>query len=151
MSKFDIIIKNGTIYDGSGRNSYVSDIFINDSKIVKIDKSSNNDTAKEIINAENKIVTPGFVDIHTHYDGQATWDNYISPSSWYGVTTAIMGNCGVGFAPVKNEDHHNLIKLMEGVEDIPEVVLTLPRELNGNGRPIMIIWISLVNVSLILI
>ena len=105
-------------------NSYVSDIFINDSKIVKIDKSSNNDTAKEIINAENKIVTPGFVDIHTHYDGQATWDNYISPSSWYGVTTAIMGNCGVGFAPVKNEDHHNLIKLMEGVEDIPEVVLT---------------------------
>ena len=124
MSKFDIIIKNGTIYDGSGMNSYVSDIFINDSKIVKIDKSSNNDTAKEIINAENKIVTPGFVDIHTHYDGQATWDNYISPSSWYGVTTAIMGNCGVGFAPVKNEDHHNLIKLMEGVEDIPEVVLT---------------------------
>ena len=124
MSKFDIIIKNGTIYDGSGEDSFTSDISIKDGKIIKIGKCSNNDTAKDIINAENKIVTPGFVDIHTHYDGQATWDNYISPSSWYGVTTAIMGNCGVGFAPVRKEDHQKLINLMEGVEDIPEVVLT---------------------------
>ena len=124
MSKFDIIIKNGTIYDGSGEGSFTSDISIKDGKIIKIGKCSNNDTAKDIINAENKIVTPGFIDIHTHYDGQATWDNYISPSSWYGVTTAIMGNCGVGFAPVRKEDHQKLINLMEGVEDIPEVVLT---------------------------
>ena len=124
MSNFDIIIKNGTIYDGSGNDSFVSDVFIKDGKIIKIGKCSNNDTAKDIIDAENKIVTPGFVDIHTHYDGQATWDNYISPSSWYGVTTVIMGNCGVGFAPVRNEDHQKLINLMEGVEDIPEVVLT---------------------------
>ena len=124
MSKFDIIIKNGTIYDGSGEDSFTSDISIKDGKIIKIGKCSNNDTAKDIINAENKIVTPGFIDIHTHYDGQATWDNYISPSSWYGVTTAIMGNCGVGFAPVRKEDHQKLINLMEGVEDIPEVVLT---------------------------
>ncbi len=124
MSNFDIIIKNGTIYDGTGNDSFVSDVFIKNGKIIKIGKCSNNDTAKDIIDAENKIVTPGFVDIHTHYDGQATWDNYISPSSWYGVTTVIMGNCGVGFAPVRNEDHQKLINLMEGVEDIPEVVLT---------------------------
>ena len=77
MSNFDIIIKNGTIYDGSGNDSFVSDVFIKDGKIIKIGKCSNNDTAKDIIDAENKIVTPGFVDIHTHYDGQATWDNYI--------------------------------------------------------------------------
>ena len=121
---FDIIIKNGTIYDGMGQRSFVSDIFIKNEIIVDIRKSNVNDKCLEQIDANGLIVTPGFVDIHTHYDGQVTWDNYISPSSWHGVTTAIMGNCGVGFAPVHNYDHDRLVTLMEGVEDIPEVVLT---------------------------
>ncbi len=123
MEKSDIILKNGTIFDGTGNDSYVSDIFIKSGQITDIRKSNSNDSANQIINADGHIITPGFVDIHTHYDGQVTWDNYITPSSWYGVTTAIMGNCGVGFAPVRNEDHEKLITLMEGVEDIPEVVL----------------------------
>ena len=121
---FDIIVKNGTIYDGTGQRSFVSDIFIKNEIIVDIRKSNANDKCLEEIDANGLIVTPGFVDIHTHYDGQVTWDNYITPSSWHGVTTAIMGNCGVGFAPVHNYDHDRLVTLMEGVEDIPEAVLT---------------------------
>lgn len=121
---FDIIVKNGTIYDGTGQRSFVSDIFIKNEIIVDIRKSNVNDKCLEQIDANGLIVAPGFVDIHTHYDGQVTWDNYITPSSWHGVTTAIMGNCGVGFAPVHNYDHDRLVTLMEGVEDIPEVVLT---------------------------
>lgn len=121
---FDIIIKNGTIYDGTGQRSFVSDIFIKNELVVDIRKSNVNDKCLEEIDANGLIITPGFVDIHTHYDGQVTWDNYISPSSWHGVTTAIMGNCGVGFAPVHHFDHDRLVTLMEGVEDIPEVVLT---------------------------
>ena len=121
---FDIIIKNGTIYDGTGQGSFVSDIFIKNELVVDIRKSNINDKCLEEIDANGLIITPGFVDIHTHYDGQVTWDNYISPSSWHGVTTAIMGNCGVGFAPVHHFDHDRLVTLMEGVEDIPEVVLT---------------------------
>ena len=121
---FDIIIKNGTIYDGTGQGSFVSDIFVKNELVVDLRKSNVNDKCLEEIDANGLIVTPGFVDIHTHYDGQVTWDNYISPSSWHGVTTAIMGNCGVGFAPVHHFDHDRLVTLMEGVEDIPEVVLT---------------------------
>ena len=121
---FDIIIKNGTIYDGTGQGSFVTDIFVKNELVVDIRKSNVNDKSLEEIDANGLIVTPGFVDIHTHYDGQVTWDNYISPSSWHGVTTAIMGNCGVGFAPVHHFDHDRLVTLMEGVEDIPEVVLT---------------------------
>ena len=121
---FDIIIKNGTIYDGTGQGSFVSDIFVKNELVVDLRKSNVNDKCLEEIDANGLIVTPGFVDIHTHYDGQVTWDNYISPSSWHGVTTAIMGNCGVGFAPVHHFDHDRLVTLMEGVEDIPEAVLT---------------------------
>ncbi len=121
---FDIIIKNGTIYDGTGQGSFVTDIFVKNELVVDIRKSNVNDKCLEEIDANGLIVTPGFVDIHTHYDGQVTWDNYISPSSWHGVTTAIMGNCGVGFAPVHHFDHDRLVTLMEGVEDIPEAVLT---------------------------
>ena len=121
---FDIIIKNGTIYDGTGQGSFVTDIFVKNELVVDIRKSNVNDKCLEEIDANGLIVTPGFVDIHTHYDGQVTWDNYISPSSWHGVNTAIMGNCGVGFAPVHHFDHDRLVTLMEGVEDIPEVVLT---------------------------
>tara|TARA_B100000676_G_scaffold130345_1_gene129439 strand:- start:3390 stop:5111 length:1722 start_codon:yes stop_codon:yes gene_type:complete len=119
---FEMIIRNGTVIDGTGRDRFVSDIGINDGKIVKIGnikESSNN-----VIDAENKLVTPGWVDVHTHYDGQATWDPILAPSSWHGVTTVVMGNCGVGFAPVKPKDRDFLIELMEGVEDIPGAALS---------------------------
>ena len=106
---------------------------IKDGKIEKIGKISSSINVKREIDANGFIVTPGFVDIHTHYDGQATWDNFLSPSSWHGVTTALMGNCGVGFAPVHDHDHDRLISLMEGVEDIPDVVLTEGLEWNWNS------------------
>ena len=124
MSQADLIIRNGTIIDGSGAPGRVSDILIKDGLIKKVGNLDDSYQSKKEIDASGYIVTPGFVDIHTHYDGQATWDNYLSPSSWHGVTTALMGNCGVGFAPVRDDDHDKLISLMEGVEDIPEVVLT---------------------------
>ena len=129
----DLIIRNGKIIDGSGGPEILSDILINDGKIKKIGKINSSINAKKEIDANGFIVTPGFVDIHTHYDGQATWDNYLSPSSWHGVTTALMGNCGVGFAPVHDHDHGRLISLMEGVEDIPDVVLTQGLEWNWNS------------------
>ena len=118
---FDLIIRGGTIIDGSGDARYVADVAINDGKIVKIGDVEG--SAKEEINAHGKLVTPGWVDIHTHYDGQATWDPILAPSSWHGVTTVVMGNCGVGFAPVKPKDRDFLIQLMEGVEDIPGAAL----------------------------
>ena len=124
MNQADLIIRNGTVFDGSGAPGRVSDILIKDGLIKKVGNLDDSYQSKKEIDASGYIVTPGFVDIHTHYDGQATWDNYLSPSSWHGVTTALMGNCGVGFAPVRDDDHDKLISLMEGVEDIPEVVLT---------------------------
>ena len=124
MNQVDLIIRNGTVIDGSGAPGRVSDILIKDGLIKKVGNLDDSYQSKKEIDASGYIVTPGFVDIHTHYDGQATWDNYLSPSSWHGVTTALMGNCGVGFAPVRDDDHDKLISLMEGVEDIPEVVLT---------------------------
>ena len=124
MNQADLIIRNGTVIDGSGAPGRVSDILIKDGLIKKVGNLDDSYQSKKEIDASGYIVTPGFVDIHTHYDGQATWDNYLSPSSWHGVTTALMGNCGVGFAPVRDDDHDKLISLMEGVEDIPEVVLT---------------------------
>ena len=124
MNQADLIIRNGTVIDGSGAPGIVSDILIKDGLIKKVGNLDDSYQSKKEIDASGYIVTPGFVDIHTHYDGQATWDNYLSPSSWHGVTTALMGNCGVGFAPVRDDDHDKLISLMEGVEDIPEVVLT---------------------------
>ena len=129
----DLIIRNGKIIDGSGGPEILSDILIKDGKIKKIGKISSSINVKKEIDANGFIVTPGFVDIHTHYDGQATWDNFLSPSSWHGVTTALMGNCGVGFAPVHDHDHDRLISLMEGVEDIPDVVLTEGLEWNWNS------------------
>ena len=119
---FEMVIRNGTIIDGTGRDRYVADIGINDGKIVKIGEIK--ESSKNIIDAENKLVTPGWVDVHTHYDGQATWDPILAPSSWHGVTTVVMGNCGVGFAPVKPKDREFLIELMEGVEDIPGAALS---------------------------
>ena len=118
---FDIIIRNGSIIDGTGRDSYKADIAILGDKIVDIGVIKG--ASKKEINAKNLIITPGFIDIHTHYDGQAVWDNYLKPSSLHGVTTVIMGNCGVGFAPCKKDDREKLVELMEGVEDIPSPVM----------------------------
>lgn len=113
----DLIIRGGTIVDGTGSEPFVGDIAIDGDKIVEVGKVSGR--GREEIDATGLIVTPGWVDIHTHYDGQATWDPVMAPSSWHGVTTAIMGNCGVGFAPVRPGAERFLIELMEGVEDIP--------------------------------
>ncbi|MGJ4898078.1 N-acyl-D-amino-acid deacylase family protein [Bradyrhizobium oligotrophicum] len=121
MTQPDLVIRGGTIADGSGGELYEADVAIADGCIVEVGKV--NASGREEIDARGKLVTPGFVDVHTHYDGQVTWSHDISPSSQNGVTTAIMGNCGVGFAPCRPADHQRLIQLMEGVEDIPEPVL----------------------------
>ena len=118
---YDLVIRGGTIVDGSGNADYVADLAINGDSIAAI--GLNLAAGKKEIDASGKIVTPGFVDIHTHYDGQATWDPEMAPSSWHGVTTVVMGNCGVGFAPAKPDKHQWLIGLMEGVEDIPGTAL----------------------------
>jgi N-acyl-D-amino-acid deacylase len=117
----DLIIRGGTIVDGTGAAPFQGDIAIDGDRIVEVGEVTG--PARREIDACGKIVTPGWVDIHTHYDGQATWDPLMAPSSWHGVTTAIMGNCGVGFAPVKPDAHAFLIELMEGVEDIPGIAL----------------------------
>ena len=117
----DLIIRGGRVLDGSGAEAFDADIMIDAGKIVAIGTA--NLRGREEIDARGKIVTPGFVDIHTHYDGQAIWSNRLDPSSAHGVTTVVLGNCGVGFAPCRSSDHDLLIRLMEGVEDIPEVVM----------------------------
>ena len=118
MADYDLIIKNGELFDGSGNGGQHCDIAVKDGVIAKI-ASSISAHATKTIDAAGKIVTPGFVDVHTHYDGQATWDKHLNPSSSLGTTTVVMGNCGVGFAPCREKDHDTLIKLMEGVEEIP--------------------------------
>ncbi len=117
----DFVIRNGKIIDGSGKKQFIGDIAIDDEKISLVGFVAN--SGKKEIDAKGNLVTPGWVDIHTHYDGQVCWDPYLTPSSWHGVTTAVMGNCGVGFAPVKPGDENFLIQLMEGVEDIPGAAL----------------------------
>lgn len=118
----DLVIRNGTVIDGTGAAPFEADVAIDGGKIVAVGAV----VAKggEEIDARGKLVTPGFVDPHSHYDAQATWSSRITPSSWNGVTTTLFGNCGVGFAPCKPSQRDMLVKLMEGVEDIPEVVLT---------------------------
>jgi|TARA_B110000914_G_scaffold73516_1_gene64470 N-acyl-D-aspartate/D-glutamate deacylase len=118
---YDLIIRNGTIYDGKGGKPYLADLAISGKTIAKIGDIE--ESGSEEIDAKGKIVTPGFVDIHTHYDGQVTWDPYLRPSTYHGVTTVVMGNCGVGFSPCKPEKRDWLIGLMEGVEDIPGTAL----------------------------
>ena len=120
-SDYDLIIKNGTLVDGTGKKPETADIAIKNGLIAAI--GTVNGKANQEIDATNLIVTPGFVDIHTHYDGQAIWDSQLKPSSIHGVTTVVMGNCGVGFAPCKPEDRVKLVELMEGVEDIPAPVM----------------------------
>lgn len=120
-NEYDIVIRNGRVYDGSGGEPFSADVAISGDKIAAVGEVKGIG-AKEF-DATGRIVTPGFVDAHTHYDGQITWDPYLSPSTFHGVTTAIMGNCGVGFAPCKPEQRDWLIGLMEGVEDIPGTAL----------------------------
>ncbi|MEZ5660039.1 MAG: amidohydrolase family protein [Burkholderiaceae bacterium] len=117
----DWVIRGGTIADGSGGPLFEADIAIEDGRIAAIGR--NLAAGHEEIDARHRLVTPGFVDIHTHFDGQACWDSHLWPSSLHGVTTAVMGNCGVGFAPVHGGDQDRLVELMEGVEDIPGVTL----------------------------
>lgn len=121
-SRFDWVLRAGTVLDGSGAPAGTADVAIKDGEIAEVGRVSGR--GQREFNADGALVTPGFVDIHTHYDGLVTWGERLMPSSHHGVTTAIMGNCGVGFAPCRAEDHELLIELMEGVEDIPEPVLS---------------------------
>ncbi len=120
-AKFDLVIRGGEVHDGTGAPGYVADVAVVDGKIVAVGEVSG--TGVEEIDATGLVVTPGFVDIHTHYDGQAVWDDATAPSAYHGVTTVVMGNCGVGFAPCRPQDRDGLINLMEGVEDIPAPVM----------------------------
>src|SRR5580658_6526832 len=124
---FDLVIRGGEIADGTGGALKTADVAIRDGKVTR--------SGREEIDARGLLVAPGFVDIHTHYDGQATWDARLQPSSWHGVTTAVMGNCGVGFAPCRSADHDRLIRLMEGVEDIPFPVLSQGLPWNWESYP----------------
>lgn len=118
----DILIKGGTVIDGTGQAGFTADVAIQDGRITEVGRVDG--PARQTLQADGLLVTPGWVDIHTHYDGQATWDPYMTPSSWHGVTTAVMGNCGVGFAPSRSHQRQWMMDLMEGVEDIPGVVLS---------------------------
>lgn len=121
MPAYDLIIRGGTIADGTGRLAFAGDIAVRGGLIAAVGQVAGSATRE--IDARGTIVAPGWVDIHTHYDGQATWDQEMAPSSWHGVTTVVMGNCGVGFAPAAPDRHEWLIGLMEGVEDIPGTAL----------------------------
>ena len=118
----DTIIKGGRIIDGLGGQPYSGDIGVKDGVIVEIGGEISS-AADKLINADGAIVTPGFVDIHTHFDGQVSWDDKMDPSFSHGVTSIVMGNCGVGFAPVPPGGERDLIEVMEGVEDIPGTAL----------------------------
>ncbi|HYR78815.1 MAG TPA: amidohydrolase family protein, partial [Candidatus Dormibacteraeota bacterium] len=118
----ELVIRNGKIVDGSGAPAFTGDVAIDNGVITSVGRIAG--SARREIDATGLLVTPGWVDIHTHYDGQVTWDPFLSPSSWHGVTTIVMGNCGVGFAPVQPGQQEFLIGLMEGVEDIPGAALS---------------------------
>ncbi|MBA2933864.1 amidohydrolase family protein [Sphingomonas sp. CGMCC 1.13654] len=133
MADHDLVIRSGTVIDGGGGPSFVADIAVQGSRIVEVGQVSGG--GREEIDATGRIVTPGFVDIHTHYDGQATWEETLAPSSNHGVTTVIGGNCGVGFAPCRAGDRNKLITVMEGVEDIPEIVMAAGIPWNWESFP----------------
>ncbi len=130
---YDLVIRGGTIVDGSGGATFEGDVAVSGGLIVGIGRVAGH--GAEEIDARGQIVTPGFVDVHTHYDGQATWDARMQPSSWHGVTTVVQGNCGVGFAPCRPEDRDRLVYLMEGVEDLPYPVLTAGLPWNWQSFP----------------
>ena len=119
---FDLLIRGGTVIDGTGAAPTAADVAVSGGRVAAIESRIDADAA-EVIDAADRFVAPGFVDVHTHYDGQATWDPIMAPSAWHGVTTVVMGNCGVGFAPADPSRHDWLIELMEGVEDIPGAAL----------------------------
>ena len=119
----DLVIQGGTVVDGTGAPARMVDITVSDGRITGVGEHRGEDAVRTV-DAEGLLVTPGWVDIHTHYDGQATWDEVLAPSSWHGVTTLVTGNCGVGFAPARPDRHEWLIGLMEGVEDIPGTALS---------------------------
>src|SRR6056297_1442053 len=121
MPEHDLVIRGGSVLDGTGASQTTADVAIRGGTIAEVGRVAGHGHRE--IDAAGALVTPGFVDIHTHYDGQATWSNRMSPSCHHGVTTVVMGNCGVGFAPVRPTDHDMLIELMEGVEDIPGAAL----------------------------
>ncbi len=121
MAEFDLIIRGGSVIDGTGADARTADVAVRDGVVVEVGTVEG--AATREIDADGALVIPGIVDIHSHYDGQATWDTRLQPSSWHGVTTVVTGNCGVGFAPVADADHDKLIELMEGVEDIPGAAL----------------------------
>ena len=133
MVMHDLVIRGGTVIDGTGAEGFAADIAVNNGAITAMGEVSG--AGAEEIDATGHIVTPGFVDIHTHYDGQVTWGDTLCPSSLHGVTTALIGNCGVGFAPCKPADHDRLIRLMEGVEDIPFPVLSTGLPWNWQSFP----------------
>ena len=117
----DTVIRGGTIVDGSGNPGFTGDVAVKDGKIVQVGGKAGPGTRD--VDANGLLVTPGWVDVHTHYDGQATWDAELAPSSWHGVSTVLFGNCGVGFAPVRKKDHAALIGMMESIEEIPGIAL----------------------------
>ncbi|GAA1227056.1 N-acyl-D-amino-acid deacylase family protein [Pseudonocardia alaniniphila] len=121
MAEHDLVVRAGTVVDGTGNPPRTADVAVRDGRITEVGRVSGR--GRREITADGAVVAPGFVDIHTHYDGQATWESRLQPSSWHGVTTVVMGNCGVGFAPVEPVHHDRLIELMEGVEDIPGIAL----------------------------
>ena len=124
VAMHDLVIRDAHLIDGTGRPARPADIAIDGDMITAVVAPGSGGASRRTIDAAGRLVTPGFVDVHTHYDAQITWDPWVTPSSWHGVTTAIMGNCGVGFAPASPDRHEWLIKLMEGVEDIPGSAMT---------------------------
>ena len=122
MAEYDLIVRGGLVVDGTGAPGVLADVAVAGGRVVAVGRVSGR--GAEEVDADGAVVTPGFVDVHTHYDGQATWEERMTPSSQHGVTTVVAGNCGVGFAPCRPDQHDVLVELMEGVEDVPEVVMT---------------------------